>query len=121
MKKVLWVSRHEMTDAQFADLERGMGDRVELICQKDTIRNAKELLPQIQLADAVAVVLPLHLLPEVLSLAGGKPVLQAVAERVLADTEHTLEDGRKEKGVRFIHKHWEQVLKVEIETRICGG
>ena len=49
MKKVLWVSRHEMTDAQFADLERGMGDRVELICQKDTIRNAKELLPQIQL------------------------------------------------------------------------
>ena len=118
MKKVLWVSRHEMTDAQFADLERGMGDRVELICQKDTIRNAKELLPQIQLADAVAVVLPLHLLAEVLSLAGGKPVLQAVAERVLADT---LEDGRKEKGVRFIHKHWEQVLKVEIETRICGG
>ena len=99
MKKVLWVSRHEMTDAQFADLERGMGDRVELICQKDTIRNAKELLPQIQLADAVAVVLPLHLLAEVLSLAGGKPVLQAVAERVLADTEHTLEDGRKEKGV----------------------
>lgn len=120
MKKVLWVSRHEMTPHQYADLKRVMGDRVELICWKDTVYEAEQLLPEISKVDAVAAVLPLHLLEEVVQAVGGKPVLQAVAERVVADAECLLKDGRKEKEVQFIHKYWERVLKVEVETQICG-
>ena len=32
MKKVLWISRHEMTTAQLSDLERIMGGTVKLLC-----------------------------------------------------------------------------------------
>lgn len=32
MKKVLWISRHEMTIDQLSDLERIMGGKVELLC-----------------------------------------------------------------------------------------
>lgn len=31
MKKVLWISRHEMTTAQLSDLERIMGGTVKLL------------------------------------------------------------------------------------------
>ena len=61
MKNVLWVSRHEMTKQQFSDLQRVMGDEVVLECWKDTVRKAEELVPAMEQADAVAVVLPLHL------------------------------------------------------------
>lgn len=66
MKKVLWISRHEMTTAQLSDLERIMGVNVEL-----------------------------HMQTNLFNVAEGKPVLQTVAERVFSDTDRTLEDGRK--------------------------
>ena len=42
MKQVLWVSRHEMTPQQLADLERALGDSVELRPWPDTVRFAAE-------------------------------------------------------------------------------
>ena len=99
MKKVLWISRHEMTTAQLSDLERIMGGKVELLCWKENVRNVTELMPLIEQADAIAAVLPLQMQSNLLKVAEGKPVLQAMAERVLSETERTLEDGRKEREV----------------------
>lgn len=78
MKKVLWVSRHEMTPEQFADLERVMGGLVELISWRDTVQEAAQLAPALKEADAAAV-LPLELLGGLLPLAGERPVLQAMS------------------------------------------
>lgn len=118
MKKVLWISRHEMTTAQLSDLERIMGGTVKLLCWKENVRNVTELMPLIEQADAIAAVLPLQMQANLLQVAEGKPVLQAVAERVLSDTERTLADGRKEREVQFIHKRWEQLLRIEVQTRV---
>lgn len=80
MKKVLWVSRHEMTAEQRADLDRVMGG-AELLPWKETVTDVAQLLPLLEQADAVAAVLPPELLAKLLTLAGNKPVLRAVSER----------------------------------------
>ena len=54
MKKVLWISRHEMTTAQLSDLERIMGGTVKLLCWKENVRNVTELMPLIEQAAAIA-------------------------------------------------------------------
>lgn len=118
MKKVLWISRHEMTTAQLSDLERIMGGTVKLLCWKENVRNVTELMPLIEQADAIAAVLPLQMQANLLKVAEGKPVLQVVAERVLSETERTLEDGRKEREVQFVHKRWEQLLRIDVQTKV---
>ena len=66
MKSVLWISRHEMTQPQRADLERVMGGSVCLLPWRDTVRDVAELAPVLQTADAVAAVLPPELLSHLL-------------------------------------------------------
>lgn len=117
MKRVLWISRHEMTGAQIADLERALGGPVELLPWRDTVEDAAELAPAIAAADAVAAVLPPELLAGVLALAGEKPVLQAVSGREATGRVLTLPDGRREPEFAFAHRGWRRVLRLELETR----
>ena len=72
MKKVLWISRHEMTIAQLSDLERIMGGKVELLCWKENVRNVTELMPLIEQADAIAAVLrePVDGISRILAVVG---------------------------------------------------
>ena len=107
-----------MTTAQLSDLERIMGGTVKLLCWKENVRNVTELMPLIEQADAIAAVLPLQMQANLLKVAEGKPVLQAVAERFLSETERTLEDGRKEREVQFVHKRWEQLLRIDVQTKV---
>lgn len=117
MKQILWVSRHEMTAPQRADLERVMGGPVRLVPWRDTVRDVSELLPVLRASDAAAVVLPPELLARLLDAAEGKPVLRAVSRREPTGQTRTLPDGRKEPEFAFIHCGWEQVLRVEIQTQ----
>ena len=117
MKKVLWVSRHEMTREQFSDLERALGDSVELVLWRDTVRKAADLAEAVRESDAVAVVLPPEMLGEVLRLAGSRPVLRAVAGREPNGRVVTLPDGRREAEFTFAHKGWEQILRAEFVSR----
>ena len=80
MKKVLWVSRHEMTPEQRADLDRIMGG-AQLLPWQETVTDVARLAPLVRRADAVAAVLPPELLEKLLALAQGKPVLCAVNQR----------------------------------------
>lgn len=117
MKRVLWVSRHEMTRAQRADLERALGGPVELLPWRDTVGDALELAPALVQADAVAAVLPLELLAGLLALAKEKPVLQAVSGREATGRTITLPDGRREPEFAYVHRGWRQVIRLELETR----
>ena len=117
MKKILWVSRHEMTPEQKSDLDRGMGDAVSITAYRETVRDVRELLPMIEAADAVAVVLPPNLLQELLAVVGEKPVLRAISRREPSGQMTILPDGRREPQFNYVHDGWEQVLSIEIRVR----
>lgn len=117
MKTVLWISRHEMTADQRADLERIMGGEVNLIPWRDTVEDISCLKPLIAQADAVAAVLPPELLSQLLTLAAGKPVLQAVSWRQPTGRTRTVPGGGSEPEFAFVHKCWQQILRLEIETK----
>lgn len=119
MKQILWISRHEMTPPQQADLERIMGGPVRLLPWRDTVRDAAELVPSLRTADAVAAVLPPELLSQLLAAAGEKPVLRAISRREPTGQIRTLPDGQSEPEFAFVHDGWEQVLRIEIQTRRC--
>ena len=112
MKTVLWISRHNMTLEQLADLERIMGGPVCLCPWQDTVTDITSLAPMVREADAVAAVLPPELLAELLRLAEGKPVFFAVSGRVA--TGQTSES--QEQEFAFVHRCWRQLLRLEIET-----
>ena len=116
MKKVLWISRHEMTPEQRSDLDRITGG-AELLLWKETVTDIAKLLPLLQQADAVAAVLPPELLAELLALAVDKPVLCAVSERKATGRFHTLPDGRREQEFAYVHGGWEQLLRMDVRTR----
>lgn len=118
MKHILWVSRHQMTTTQLADLERIMGDTVELEIWPDTVQAVEELLPLLDRADAAAVVLPVELLAQLWKLADGKPILQAVSERVPTGRVRQLDNGSCEPEFSFVHKGWQQILRIEVETQM---
>ena len=118
LKTVLWVSRHRMTAPQKADLDRILGEEVRLLPWTDTVKQAEELLPLLDQADAAAVVLPPALLCRLLQLAGDKPVLQALSARKPTGRTLTTADGREEPEFAFVHQGWQQILKLELETRL---
>ena len=118
MKQVLWISRHEMTRPQLTDLCRVMDDEVRLLPWRDTVEDVNLLAPALQKADAAAVVLPPELLAKLLPLARGKPVLQAVAGRQPTGRVITLPDGRQEQEFALTHRGWQQILRLDLETRM---
>ena len=111
MKQVLWISRHQMTPAQRADLERALQDTVQLTCWTQTVRALAQLEPAVRAADAVAAV----------RLADGRPVLQAVSERQPTGRMLTLPDGRREAEFAFAHRCWQQIVRLELEVRDLPG
>lgn len=117
MKRVLWVSRHEMTTEQLNDLARVMASDIELTVWNQTVSSVKELAEKIAAVDALAVVLPPDLLEELLDAAGEKPVLRAIAERRPTGRIVTLPDGRHEEEFEFAHAGWEQILSARFRTR----
>lgn len=126
MTKILWFSRHSMTNAQLEDLQRVLGE-CEITQINGTAPNVHvpfESSPaepgetiQFQLLgtmmplkdlvkdfDEVCAVLPIGMLQQILPYCPSGRVIQAKNKRVL------LEDGK----VQFIHDGWEQITKVEI-------
>ena len=59
--RILWVSRHTMTQAQEADLRRIYGE-VEVKQFADSVTSAKQVVELGSDCDVLAVVLPQHFL-----------------------------------------------------------
>ena len=121
MKRVLWISRHQMTPLQRMDVERALQDAVQLTCWTQTVRDLAQLAPAVRAADAVAAVLPVELLAQLIRLAEGRPVLQAVSERQPTGRMLALPDGRQEAEFAFVHRGWQQIVRLELEVRDLPG
>lgn len=119
MKKVLWFSRHEMTPEQ----KKALGI-VEVLRVNGTMQNVhspfmatigegeapvevssfKELISNF---DIIAIVAPINLQQQVLSVAQNKPVIIAKNKRVMeTDGSYTFE-----------FEGWEQLISVEVKTK----
>lgn len=120
MKRVLWISRHKMTREQREDLEEVLGDTVALVPWTDTVHQIEVLLPMVIQADAVAAVLPVQLLALLRPYCGDRPLLQSVSQRVATDTMRTLPNGQTEPEFQFRHTGWQQIYRLELETRMLS-
>lgn len=104
MRKVLWFSRHEMT----AEQRKALGD-CEIMQINKTINSAYELKNEIDACDIIAIVAPINLQQQFLQLAGEKPVIMAVNDRILVPQD----DGTEDKVV-FKFVKWERLLEIKI-------
>ena len=116
-KRVLWISRHAMSDGQLADLERVLKGPVQLVCWSDTVEDVEALRPVLEQADAVAAVLPMEKLAQLLQIVGKRPVLQAKGSRVPTGRWMVSPQGKPEREFAFSHLGWQQVLDVQVKTR----
>ena len=112
MKRVMWFSRHEMSNEQRIDLERIFG-QVEVNQVNKTVQTAFELKEEIEAADVVAIVAPINMQQQFLKLAGTRPVITATSERILVKQE----DGSEDKVV-FQFKNWIRLVKIEVVTEV---
>lgn len=107
MKKILWVSRHILTDEQLNDLKRIYGE-FELETLDETITNIDHIL--LHDADVYAVVLPIDLIAE-LKNKTNKEIIRPVSERVKISNE---KNTNGETEYKFKHKAWQRIVKAEI-------
>jgi len=115
MMRVLWLSRHELTEAQVADLNRIYGE-IEVKTFKQSVSSWKDVVEAGTDCDVLAVVLPPAILADLTNPRNNsKPVIRAKANRV--PTGNTIVNpatGKEETEYRFEHAGWERVVKIEV-------
>ena len=116
-KKVLWISRRPLSQELRVDLERALCAPVQVVPWTGTVEDMEDLRPALDQADAVAAVLPMEKLAQLLRMAGPKPVLQARGERVPTGRWRTAPGGGKEPEFAFVHRGWQQILDIQVKTR----
>ena len=109
MTKILWFSRHEMTKEQLGALERKYPDGLHINKINRTIDSARELQDDVDNADVIAIVAPIGLQAEFLRLAGDKPVITALTDRVLVQQPNGEED-----KVEFRFVKWERLEEITV-------
>ena len=114
MKKILWVSRHKMTETQLSDLHRIYGE-FQLTKFDQTVENIEAILTVP--ADVYAVVLPLQLLAD-LKKATNAEIIQPVSGRVRTKSAkyHNQASGSLETEYIFEHLYWQKIKRLELET-----
>lgn len=115
MKKILWLSRHSMTEAQIADLERIYGE-IEIETFDKTVNNWKDVVEVGANCDVLAVVLPPAILADLTNPRNNtKPVIRAKANRIATGKMITNPaTGKEEVEYRFEHAGWERIVKIEV-------
>lgn len=108
MTRVLWFSRHSMTDDQLNALVAKLGE-VEIMQVDKTIKTAYELADEVEACDVIAIVAPIDLQAQFVKLAKDKPVIVAQNRRELVKSD----DGSESKAI-FIFDGWKRLEKIEI-------
>lgn len=123
---VLWFSRHAMTHDQYNALAEKLGDisvvqfngtaenvhvqfecldvdkqHPEVVTITGLVSPFKELVNQF---DVIAIVAPIGLQQQILSIAGNKPVIMALNGRIFGP------DGK----ANFVFQKWERLVKIDI-------
>ncbi|MBR3163543.1 MAG: hypothetical protein IKF17_05550 [Clostridia bacterium] len=115
MTKILWLSRHTMTNEQLSDLKRIYGE-VEVKTFDQTVESWRDVVEAGKDCDVLAVVLPPAILADLTNPRNNnRPVIRAKANRVA--TGNTIVNpatGKEEAEYRFEHAGWERVIKIEV-------
>ena len=116
--RVLWFSRHTMTQDQLDDLRRIYGEDIEVKQVSSTAVNYKDILTVGDDCDILAVVLPPAILADLTNPRNNrKPVMRAIANRVPTGNKITNPaTGKLEDEFKFEHAGWERVIKIEVVT-----
>ena len=116
-KRILWFSRHNMTDAQIDDLKRIFCE-IEIHHVSANASSFRDVLEAGKDDDVLAVVLPPALLADLTNPRNNtKPVIRAIANRVATGKQVVNPaTGKLEDEFKFVHTGWERVLKVEVVT-----
>lgn len=116
--KILWVSRHELSNEQLTDLERIYGDDVEIVKFQDNVQSARQLVEVGEDCEVFAVVLPPALLADLTNpCVNQKPVIRSVMERVPTGyTNVNPVTGKEEMEMAMHFVAWEQVDEIRIFT-----
>lgn len=119
VKKILWFSRHTMTQDQFNDLKRIYGEEIEVKQVSESASSYKDVLAAGEDCQVLAVVLPPAMLADLTNPRNNtKPVIRAIANRVpTGNMVVNPATQKEEQEFRFEHAGWEQVLKVEVVTK----
>lgn len=117
MTRILWLSRHTMTQEQKAELNRIYGE-VEIKQYNQSVTGWKDVVEQGEDCDILAVVLPPAILADLTNPRNNaKPVIRAIANRVpTGNTVVNPATGKEEQEFKFEHVGWERVKKVTVET-----
>lgn len=117
-KRVMWFSRHDMTQEQVEDLKRIYGADTEIVKVDKTIKTADDILDGSDDFDVFAVVLPIDLIADLYSNTN-KPIITAKSERTATGTTvFNPATNREEQQFKFVHKHWELYKEVKLVTEI---
>lgn len=122
MKKVLWLSRHDMTPEQLAALGDVEVTKINVgnlpnvhVPFSGYVDNSEELteLPPFKVLlqdfDVLAVVLPINLESQVLSVAGDRPMIKAINNRSVVKAT----DGGEDRVI-FTFDAWKRVKSIEV-------
>lgn len=113
--KILWFSRHKMTEAQRKALDFlvGMGyDDIEITQIDKTISSAYQIADMIKQFDIIAVVAPPALQQQFIKVAEGRPVITALNDRVLVPSDDGIEQRAE---FRFVK--WEWIGAIELHKK----
>lgn len=118
LTKVLWLSRHSMTEEQRKDLNRIYGEDTEVVQVPEQVKGYKEVLEYGKGCDVLAVVLPPVILAELTNPKNNqKPVIRAISNRVpTGRMVINTATGDVEVEYKFKFDHWERVIKVTVEV-----
>ena len=118
IKKILWLSRHVMTEDQVIGLKRIYGD-VEINHISSQVTTAQEAVELGKECDVLAVVLPMLILSDLVNpKTNSKPVLRARSKRVAIGKELNLANNQMEQKYMFQHDGWEKIIKIEVVTEL---
>ena len=114
--RVLWFSRHTMTDEQhdalFISIARHFHNDLQetgvIITQiSETINNVSEI-QDLDGYDVYAIVAPIALQQQFLRVAGEKPVIMSKSDRIIVKTPEG------EDKISFVFNKWERIKKIEV-------
>ncbi len=118
MTKILFLSRHKMTEEQRSDLERIYGE-ITIDTLDATISSADELCACCKGFDVLAAVLPFHLYVEFFAV---KPeslrVIFARSKRIpTGETVINKDSGKPESRYLFVHDGWVEICG--LNCKLC--
>lgn len=122
MNKIIWISRHDMTNSQLDDLKNIFGEELSIYKYDKTISENDDIKKVIAGFDIVAVVLPLEIINEIHKIKSNDVrVIQSISERVMSD-EFVVNaaTGKSEREYIFVHKYWKEIVDIDLNTKILS-